>query len=196
VSIIKFRVFIIKISFIFIVFLISLTNCYGKEEIYQNYISEKGYFSAYFPKLWFVGKGRNPNVIVKAHNGTGAGINIVYKNDMNYEKSVKDIITTKEMASSYIDMGWGVKLLDSGETTFWNEDALYIKIMCEIKHLGATAHIILWQMQFTHRNDLYVITFSAGSDNEKNTISQFNQFENHFAKVLTTFQLDDWKRIK
>ena len=185
-----------KILNILIIFLMSQVNSYGKEEVYQNYISEQGYFSSYFPKTWSVGKGRNPNVVIMASNETGASINIVYKNDMKYNKSVKDIGTTKEMVNSYINMGWDVKLLDSGETTFWNEDALYIKMRCKIKHLDITAHFILWQMQFTHRNDLYIITFGSVGDSEVNATSQFNQYEKHLVKLLTTFQFDDWKRIK
>lgn len=185
-----------KILYILIVFLISQINSYGEEESYQHYISEKGYFSAYFPKTWLIGKGRNPNVVVMASNETGAGINILYKNDMKYNKSVKDIGTTKEMVNTYINMGWGVKLLNSGETTFLNEDALYIKMRCKIKHLGLTAHFIVWQIQFTHKNDLYVITFSSVGESEENATSQFNQCENHLVKLLTTFQFDDWKRIK
>ena len=165
---------------------------------YQHFMSEKGFFSTYFPKRWSFRKNSSRNVIFSVANAKeNVGINVVYKNDLKYPKSIKKFTTSNDLINVYTDdLGWNVEVLNSGETTFWDDDALFLKIIRKLNHLGTDIYIVLWQLCFTHQEDYYIITFSAAETSRQKAISEFEQEEESFEYFLARFRLDDWKRIK
>ena len=187
----------LSLSSLFII--LSLISCLvatalAADKDYQLYRSEEKHFSIYFPNEWSIEKGRNPHVDVKSRSPDNiASINITHMKNVG-NKPITKLLSPKDMVKKYIDSGWDVKVVDSGKTTFWNEEAIYVKFLATIKHMGQTVKMIMWQIAFYHLNDEYSITCGVGGDTDKIVFDNFNYYEPQFRKSLASFGLNDWNR--
>lgn len=160
----------------------------------QFYRSNDHYFSIYLPDGWTIEKGRNPHVVVKSRSPDSIGSLLVIAQNISTNKSITDLLKPKDMVKKYIDVGWNVKIIESGETTFWNEKALYVKFLATINHLGNTVKMLMSQIAFNHLNKMYSIGYSAGGTTDNIVNQNYNYYESEFQKSLASFALDDWNR--
>ena len=160
-------------------------------KLYRN---QEKHFSIYFPNGWSIENGRNPHVVVKSRSSDKmSSILITHINNVGYAPITKSL-SPRDMIKKYIDSGWDVTLVDSGETTFWNEVALYVKFLATLNHLDQTVNMIMWQIAFNHRNASYSILFGAGGTTAEIANRNYDYYEPYFLKSLASFALDDWNR--
>ena len=188
-----------RLSLLSVLIVLSLISCSIATAIaanndYQLYRSPKKHFSIYFPNGWSIEKGRNPHVAVKSRSiDKIASIIITHMNNVGY-KAIAKSLSSKDMVKKYIDSGWDVKVIDSGETTFWNEEALYVKFLATLNHMGQTVKMIMWQIAFNHLNEEYSIGFGVGGTTDEIVNKNYSYYEPYFRKSLASFALDDWNR--
>lgn len=110
------------------------------QELYRN---EQYHFSIMFPETWQIQKGRGTHVVVKALSPTkeaSASITVVPLGSQG-AKNIMEVVSPEDIIRSYTSRGAGAVLLDSGETTFWNEKALRVKYLLSISHLARVSYL-------------------------------------------------------
>lgn len=171
-----------------------VSNEIASQNDFQLYRSREKHFSIYFPNGWSIEKGRNPHVVVKSRSiDKIASMFITHLNNVGY-KPITNSISPEDLVKKYIDSGWDIKIIDSGQTTFWNEKALYIKFLATLNHMGQTVKMVMWQIAFNHLNEGYSIGFTAGGTNDETVNKKYKYYEQYFRKSLASFSLDDWGR--
>jgi hypothetical protein len=171
-----------------------IATAIAADKDYQLFRSQENNFSIYFPNGWSIEKGRNPHVVVKSRSiDKIASIDITCVKNVGHKPITKSL-SPKDMVKIYIDMGWDVRITDSGKTTFWNEEAIYVKFLTTLSHMGQTVKMIMWQIGFNHRNDLYSIGYGVSGTTDEIVNDNYNYYEPQFHKSLASFALDDWNK--
>jgi hypothetical protein len=156
--------------------------------------SKEKYFSIYFPVGWSIEEGRNPHVVVKSRSADKiASIIITHVTNIG-KKPITESLTSKDLVKKYIESGWNVKIIDSGKTTFWNEQALYVRFLATVTHLDQTVKMIMWQIAFNHLGEGYTIAYSVGGSTDKIVNDNYIYYEPQFRKSLASFSLEDYSR--
>ena len=163
----------------------------NNSELYRN---QEKHFSIYFPNGWSIEKGRNPHVVVKSRSIDKIASIIITHIKLKGYIPITKTLTPKDMVKKYRDSGWGIKIINSGETNFWNEEALFIKFLATINHMGKVVKMIMWQIAFNHFNESYSIGLTVGGSTDEIVNTNFNYYEPYFRRSLATFTLDDWNR--
>jgi len=188
------RLFSLSVLIVLPLISCSIATAIAANNDYQLYRSQEKHFSIYFPAGWSIEKGRNPHVDVKSKSPNEiASITITHLTNVGY-KPITKLLSPKDLVKKYIDSGWDVKVIDSGKTTFWNEEALFVKFLATLSHMGQTVKMIMWQIAFNHLNEGYSIGFGVGGDTDEIVNKNYSFYEPLFHKSLSSFVLDDWNR--
>ena len=179
---------------IFCLLLLATESSAFKGQFYRN---EEHFFAITFPNDWSIERGKNPHVVVKSLDETrtsSVSVTVAKLPDKYRDAKVTDVFSKHDFIKKYKLSGLGVKLLDSGITSFWSEEALWGMYILSIKHLGQTIYTLNLQIITLHWGNMYSLQFGVGDNSADSVYRKYEENKFLFNQVLTSFRFDDWNR--